>query len=82
MMTKQGVRDLNSLGGKRVNGKKPPCRHPPTEVFVSHVEWVEVQPEFETSGPTFVPKNILGCDLCGEEIGPESRFDVRPGQPS
>ena len=81
-MTKQGVRDLNSLGGKRINGKRPPCHHPVVSVYVARVEWVDGQDKDDYGYPidtTAYPVNILACDICNEEIGPEHRYDVRPG---
>jgi hypothetical protein len=68
--TSQGVRDLNSLGGKRVNGKKPPCKHYTDDIVVIGRAWFR-----DAEGDFCVP--VLGCDRCGEKLGPETEFEER-----
>ena len=61
--TSQGVRNLNSLGGKLL---KKSCSH--------HIDYVYVPDVKEDRDRGYV--NILGCDRCGEIIGPETDFEV------
>lgn len=68
--TKQGVRDLNDLGGKRVNGKRPQCKHPIDDIVVIGRAWFN-----DLEGDFCV--NVLGCDRCGEKLGPETEFEER-----
>jgi hypothetical protein len=68
-LTHQGVRDLNDLGGKRINGKRNRCHHLIEDVVV--VGKKEYQ---SADGPVFV--NVIGCDKCGEVLGPEVEFEI------
>jgi len=70
--TKQGVRNLNALGGRHVNGRKiADCKHHHWDIFVSDVEYAG---DDEMEEPILC--NILSCERCGEVLGPEAQFDV------
>ena len=60
--TKQGVRDLNGLGGKRLNGKRKACTHYMDDVSV-------IDNYFDLEGNVV---DILACDGCGETLNEES----------
>lgn len=67
--THQGVRDLNDLGGKRINGKRPGCSHFPQDVYVyDHINRIDA------AGPYAVA--VLACSACGKILGPEDQFEV------
>jgi hypothetical protein len=67
--TSQGVRDLNDLGGKRVNGKRPGCAHFPQDVYV----YDQIN-RIDAVGP--YPVAVLACSACGKILGPEDQFEV------
>ncbi len=62
-LTSQGVRNLNALGGKL---HKKACSH--------HIDHIYVHDVKMDRDRGYV--NILGCDKCGEIIGPETDFEV------
>jgi len=68
--TRQGVRDLNNIGGKRINGKRPQCKHQIDDIVVIGRKW------YSDEGGDFCV-NVLGCDRCGEKLGPETEFEER-----
>ena len=70
--TKQGVRDLNDLGGKRINGKHNSCPHFPNDIVV--IGSVERREGAETWAV-----NVLGCSACEETLGPEDGFEAKVG---
>ena len=66
--THQGVRDLNDLGGKRVNGKKRDCPHFPDEVYVyDHVERRDGNEKWLVA--------VLACSACDQVLGPEDELE-------
>lgn len=70
-LTRQGVRDLNDLGGKRVNGKRHDCLHFPEDVFVS--DRIERRGK---DGVTYVV-NVLACAACERILGPEDEVEAQ-----
>jgi len=68
--TRQGVRDLNDLGGKRINGKARGCRHYSEDVVVVGRKWYT-----DDRGDFWV--NVLGCSACGDNLGPEVEIEPR-----
>lgn len=76
-LTRQGVRDLNDLGGRRVNGKRPPCPHFFEDLYVKdHIrrETGDINGELQVWWV-----GILACEACNEILGPEDEFDETPG---
>jgi hypothetical protein len=57
------VRNLNSIGKKPL---KKACSH--------HIDYIYVHAVKEDRDRGYV--NILGCDRCGQIIGPETDFEV------
>lgn len=69
-LTRQGVRDLNDLGGKRINGKRNGCPHFPDDIVVSGQ--VTRRGAYDTWDI-----NILSCSACEQMLGPEDEFEAR-----
>ncbi len=62
-LTSQGVRNLNDLG-----------KRPPKKACTHHIDYIYVHAVKEDRERGYVA--ILGCDRCGEVIGPETDFEV------
>ena len=67
--THQGVRDLNDLGGKRINGKRRDCPHFPTAVYIH--DKIE---RSNSQGETWTV-NVLACNACDRILGPEDELE-------
>jgi hypothetical protein len=68
-LTRQGVRDLNDLGGKRINGKRNSCPHFPDDIVVSG----QIT---RSDGNEAWAVNVLSCSACEQVLGAEDEFEA------